>query len=106
MEEDNNNLDMALNTDNNIAVESDEENEERQGVDKMLKLLRSNNFQHLLGLFLNMLLRNTKLFIKSLCRKFSCLQPNAFVSPVGFCCATTAKCSTAPLPLSLHESSE
>ena len=63
MEEDNNNLDMALNTDNNIAVESDEENEERQGVDKMLKLLRSNNFQHLLGLFLNMLLHNYDFFL-------------------------------------------
>ena len=51
MEEDNNNL--GLNISNNIgAVGNAEEDEGGQGADKMIKLLRTNNFQHLLGLFL------------------------------------------------------
>ena len=53
MEEDNNNL--GLNITNNIsAVDNAEEDESGQGADKMLKLLRTNNFQHLLGLFLHL----------------------------------------------------
>ncbi len=53
MEEDNNNL--GLNITNNIgAVDNAEEDEGGQGADKMLKLLRTNNFQHLLGLFLHL----------------------------------------------------
>ena len=47
MEEDNNNLN--LNSINNIS--NAEEDEGAQSADKMLKLLRGNNFQHLLGVF-------------------------------------------------------
>ena len=47
MEEDNNNL--SLNSINNIS--NAEEDEGAQSADKMLKLLRGNNFQHLLGVF-------------------------------------------------------
>ena len=52
MEEDNNNLSL-----NNIS--NGEEDVGPQSADKMLKLLRSNNFQHLLGVSLHVS-RNTK----------------------------------------------
>ena len=51
MEEDNNNLDLNI---SNITAGPGEEDEGGQNADKILKLLRSNNFQHLFGRFLHL----------------------------------------------------
>ena len=60
MEEDNNNLGLNI---SGLETGEDDEGAQSQGADKMLKLLRSNNFQHLLGLFLH-LSGKTTFFIK------------------------------------------